>query len=138
MVGTPVSQLVDLVSAGVHKVSGPVPPSPSASSSTVEGQWAPYPSGHPKRAHHAPTTSTCGAPREQKVPSQEVPLLTGPPEAITGSSGSSQLLSELQGSPPVPCHIPQLTLPAGYFKHINLKCFGKLYLCQQCKKQTSN
>ena len=40
--------------------------------------------------------------------------------------------------PPIPCHIPQLTNPTGSFKQVNLKGSGKMYLCKQCKKQTSN
>ena len=103
MVGTPASQ----PGVGqVCKVSGSAPPSPSASSPTVEGQWTPSLSGPaPKRVHHVPTTSTSGALREE-VPSQEMPLPTDPSEAITGPLATSQLPSTLQGSPPVPCHIP--------------------------------
>ena len=40
--------------------------------------------------------------------------------------------------PPVPCHIPQLPLSTRSFRHIDLKGSSKLYLCKQCKKQTSN
>ena len=113
MISTPVSQPVDLVSAGVHKAGRLAPPSPSASLPTVEVQQVPSPLGPiPKRSHHAPTASTSGALRKEDVPLQEVPLPMGPSEPIAGPTGSSQLPLELQGSPPVPCHIPQLALPA--------------------------
>ena len=52
--------------------------------------------------------------------------------------GSSQLLEALPGGPPIPCHIPQLTLSTGYFKWVSLEGSSKMYLCEQCKKQTSN
>ena len=44
----------------------------------------------------------------------------GPSETIFGLSGSSQLLLSCR-NPPVPCHIPQLTLLTGSFKHVSLK-----------------
>ena len=136
---TPASWLMDLVSAGIHKVSGLAPPSPSATSSPVEGQWSPSPSDPtPKKVHHSPTTSVSGAPREEEAPLQEMPLPLGPTEAIAGPSGSSQLPLTLQESLPVPCCIPQLTHPAWSFKSINLKGSSKLYLCKWCKKQTSS
>ena len=62
----------------------------------------------------------------------------GPLLGYCSPVGSSQLLAVLQGSPPVPCLIPQFTLPARSFKWVNLKGFGKLYLCEWCEKQTSN
>ena len=51
-----------------------------------------------------------------------------PSEVIAGPMGSSQLLAVLQGGPLVPCHVPQL---------VNLKGPGKMYICEQCEKQTS-
>ena len=63
MVGTAVSWLVGLVSAGVHEADRSAP-LPSASSSTAEGKLAPLHLGPiPKRAHHVPTTSTSEAPK---------------------------------------------------------------------------
>ena len=59
-------------------------------------------------------------------------LPMGPSEAATGPLGSCQLPLELQGSPPVPCHISQLALPAGSFKHVDLTGSGKLHLCEWC------
>ena len=61
-----------------------------------------------------------------------------PFEAIAGPLGSSELPLMLQGSPPVPCHTPQLTLPAGSFKCMSSKGSGKFYFCEWCEKQTSN
>ena len=40
MVGTPASQLVDFVSAGVHEASELAPPSSGAPSPSEEDQWA--------------------------------------------------------------------------------------------------
>ena len=107
MVGTSSSWLVDLVSARVHEAGGLAPPSPSAPSPTVEGQQVPSPFGPVlERAHHAPTTTTSGALREEEVTSQEEPLPMGSSEAIAGPYGSSQLPTMLQESHPVLCCIP--------------------------------
>ena len=87
MIGTPGSQLTDLVSARVHE-AGRSAPSLSASSSAVEGWWAPSPLGPiPKRAHHAPTTSTpraLGTLPYRKCPFPQAPLKPSlaPQEAI--------------------------------------------------------
>ena len=50
---------------------------------------------------------------------------------LSASSGTA-------GRPPIPCGIPQLTLPAGSFKGVNLKYSGKMYICEWCKRQPSN
>ena len=87
MVGTPESQLVDLMSARVHKAVRLAPSSSRAPSPSVEGQQAPSPLGRAlKRAHHAPTTKSVAL-KEEKVTSQEVPLplrpLLAPWEALS-------------------------------------------------------
>ena len=124
MVGIPVSWLVDLMSVGVHQTSGLAPPSPSPSSSTVKGWWAPSPLG---LIHCAPTTSTSAALREEEATLQ--PLLA-PWEALSFwqhyRKSSSPLL------------YPSAQCPAKSFKWVNIKCSGKLHLCKWCKKQTSN
>ena len=84
------SQLVDLVSARVHKASGLAPPSPN-----VGGQWALSLWALPqKRAHHAPHHNICG-PREEEATLQDIPHPKGSSTAIAGPSGSSQLLAAL-------------------------------------------
>ena len=121
---------------GSRRAGRLAPPSPSAPSPPVEGQWAPSPLGPvPKTGCHVPNATTSGALREE-VTLQEVSLPMGSCEAIASSSGSSQPPAVLQGSP-VTCHIPQLTLPTRSFKQVNLKGSSKLYLCKQCEKQTS-
>ena len=95
MMGTPVSWVVDLVSAVVHRAIGLAPSSPGAPSPSVEGQWTPSPLGpSPKRAHCALTT-TISAVTMEEVMLQEVPLPTGSFEAISGPLESSQLLMVL-------------------------------------------
>ena len=117
LVGTPTSQLVDLIAARVHGANESIPPPCRASSPRVEGKQAPSPSKQaPKRAHHTPTTTTSVASKEDEATLQEAPLPSGPYESITGSSGSSMLPTVLQRGPPVPCHVPQLALPARSFK----------------------
>ena len=132
MVGTPRSWLVDLMSAGVHKAGEPDPLS-GAPSPSVEGWWAPsLLEQAPKRACYAPTTITSVAPKEEKVTLQEVPLPSGPSDVIAGPSGISTFQMALQRGPLVPCHIPQVALPARSFKQVNLKGYGKMYVCGQC------
>ena len=138
MVGTPASWLVDIMSAGVHKAGELAPPSPQAPSPSVEGWKCPFPLGSaPKRAHHPPTPTTSVASKEEeKVTVQEALSLMGLSEAIAGPSGSSHG-GDARGHT-LPCHIPQLTLPAGSFTSVNLKDSSMLYICEQCEKQTSN
>ena len=99
MMGTPASQLVDLMSTGVHKASESAPPSSGATSPSVEGQWAPFPlSSAPKRAHHAPTTTMLVSPKEEEVTMHEGPLPMGPSNAITDPSERSQLWWHCRGT----------------------------------------
>ena len=115
------------------------PPSSGAPSPMIEGPWAPFPSGQAlKRAYHTTTTTTSVAPKEDEATLQEMSLPSGPSEVIAGPSGTSMLLTVLQGGPPIPCYIPQLALAARSFKGVNLKGSGKMYICGQCKKHTSN
>ena len=105
MGGTPLSQLVNLLSARVHEASESAPPSSGAPSPSVEGQWAPSHLGPaPKRACCIPTTTTSVASKEDDVTMQEVPLPTDPSKAIAGPSQSSLLLAALQGD------LPSLTI----------------------------
>ena len=102
-VGTPASQLADLVSAGVKKAGELAPPSSRAPSNSVEGKWAPSPLGQDqKKAHHTPTITTLVALKEKKATSQEMHLPSGPSEAIAGPLGTSTLLTALQRRPPSP------------------------------------
>ena len=55
---TSMNQLVDLVSAKICKAGRSAPPSPMAPSPSVEGQQTPLSDPAPKRAHHAPTTTS--------------------------------------------------------------------------------
>ena len=101
----PCKPVSGLMSAGDHEAGELAPPSSGAPFPSVESQWAP-----------SPTTKTSVALKEKEVTMQEVPLLTGPSEAIADPLGSCQLQAVLQGGPPIPCHIPQLTLTSGSFK----------------------
>ena len=62
----------------------------------------------------------------------------GPSEAIAGPSGSSQLLAVLQGDLPSPAMSLNLHFLPGSLNQVNLKDSGKIDICEQCKKQTSN
>ena len=42
------------------------------------------------------------------------------------------------GGPPIPCCMPQLTLPTRSFKGVNFKGSGEMYICEWCKMQTSS
>ena len=120
--GYPPSQVVDFMSAGVHKAGESALPSSGAPSPSVDGWWAPSPFGQaPKRAHNAHTTTASVAPKEEEVTLQEVPLPLSPSQAIVGPLGISMLPAALQRGPLVPCHIPQLALPATSFIQVNLK-----------------
>ena len=58
MVGTPASQLVDLLCAGVNEASESAPPSSRDPSPSMEGWWGPSPLRQAlKRANYAPTTA---------------------------------------------------------------------------------
>ena len=47
---------------------------------------------------------------------QEVPLPSGPSQAIAGHLGILMLPMALQRGPTIPCHVPQLALYARSFK----------------------
>ena len=87
--------------------------------------------------HHMPTTTTLVVPKEEEATKQEVPLPTGPYEAITGPPGPSAP-SGVVGGPPISYHIPQVTCPTRSFKWVNLKGSSKMYICKQCVKHASN
>ena len=61
-----------------------------------------------------------------------------PPKAIAGPLGSSILPTVLHRGPPVPCSIHQLALPAESFRYVNLKGFGKMCICKECDRTSSN
>ena len=69
--------------------------------------------GFPQRAHHSPTTMMLASLQKDDSTLQAVPLAQGPTEAIGGPSGNSVLPVGLPREPPVPCHIADLSLPAG-------------------------
>ena len=81
-----------------------------------------------------PTMSA--SPKEDEMTLQVVPLPSGPAKAIAGPLGSSTLPMELQKELPVPCHIPELVLPAKAFIWVNLEGSGIVYLCEQQKYLT--
>ena len=92
----------------------------------------------PKESLLSPITTTSVAPKEEEVTIQEVPFPAGPSEAIAGLLGTCQLPVVLWGEPPIPCHVPQCTLPTRSFKPVNLKGSSKMYICEQCKMHTFN
>ena len=131
----PMSQLVDLMAARVQKGDDSALPSGVPS---VEGWQSSSPSEQAlKRPHCAPTMITLVALKEEEVTSQGAPLPSGPSKAITDPLGSSTLPMTPQRGPLIPCHVPQLALPARSFKWVNLKGSGKMYMCGQCEKNTS-
>ena len=93
---------------------------------------------NPKESPSCPTTTTLVVSKEEEVTMQVVPLPIDPSEDITGPSGTSPLLMALHWGPPIPCHIPQLALPARSFKQVKLKGSGKMYICEWCKNHISN
>ena len=136
MVGTPVRQLVDLELASVYEASWSAPPSPNASSPTVEGQQAPSPLGSvPKRAHHAPTSSTSGVPREEEAPSRRCPFPWAPLKPLLAPQ---EILCFQQHSRGV-LLFSTTSLSSDFLldpaNESNLKSSSKLYLCEQCESK---
>ena len=130
---------MDLVAARVNGADESASPSSGAPSPSMERQQPPSPLEQtPKRVCCTPTATTSVAPKEDDLILKVVSLQSGPSEAMAGCSGSSTLLTGLQKGPPVPCHIPELVLPATAFSHVNLKGSGKMFLCEECTKSTSN
>ena len=74
------------------------------------------------------------SPKEEEFEPQEMTIQIGHAEAIADPLGSSPLPV---GLPKGPCYIATLTLPAGAFKHTNLKASGKEYACRECHKTSS-
>ena len=138
MVGTPASQSVDLISARVHKAGKLAPPSSGAPSPSVESWQAPSPLGPAPESlmhlHHYNVSGPKGGGGDSTggVPSHE--SLCGhwwPLRKLSASGGTT-------GGPSIPCHIPQIIHPDGSFMWVNLKGCSKMYICEQCEKQTSN
>ena len=78
MVGTPVSWLVDIMSAGVHKAGKSAHLSSGTPFPSMEGQQAPSPFGSAlMRAHYSPTNTTSVALMEKEVMMQEAPSSHG-------------------------------------------------------------
>ena len=138
LVGTPVSWLVDLMAAMVQRANELAPPSSSAPFPNVERQWAPVLWSRPWREAITQSTTMLVAPKEDEPTLQVAPLPSDLLDAIDGSLGSSTLPIGLQKVPLVPCCITELALPAMAFSHVNLKDSGKIYLCGECAKSTSN
>ena len=92
----------------------------------------------PKRSYHSPITTMSVALNEEEATSQEEPLPSCSSEAIAGPCRSSMLPMALQRGPLVPLYVPQLEPPAEFFRQVNLKGSHKMYICGQCKKNTSN
>ena len=112
MAGTPASQLVDLMAAGVHRNNESVPPSSGAPPLVCRDGGLPLLWSRPqKRVHHPHTATTSVVSKEDKATLQEVPLPSGPSKAIAGYSGSSKLKTALQRGSLIPCRVPQLELP---------------------------
>ena len=137
MVGTPVSQLVELVSAGPWRwwVSSSFPRAPPkvCRAERLPLNWAQPPrepvtsplpqhlwSWRRRRWHH----------RRHSFPWVPLRPSLAPWEALS--------FQQYCGGTPIPYHIPQLALHARLFMWVNLKGSGKIYICKQCKKQTSN
>ena len=87
--GTPASQLVDIMAAGVHR----------GAPSFGDGKAL-------KRAYHAPTTTTSVASKGDEATLMEVPLPSDPSEVTTGISGSSMPLMTLHRGPHIPYNVP--------------------------------
>ena len=138
LVGTPANWVVSLMAPGVHVADESASPPSHALSPSRERLWSPSPLGQAlKRAHHSPIP-TLASPKEDESTSQVVYLPSGPPKAIAGPLESYTLLMGLKKGPLVPYHIPKVTLPPKAFSHFNLKGCGKMHLCGQCSKGTSN
>ena len=138
MVCIPVSQLVDLVTVGVNKASELAPTSSGAPSPSVEGWWAPS-ALRPalKRACHAPSATTSVALKEEELTMWEAPLSMGPLRPLLTPWELSAPCSTAGGtSHPLP--YPSTHFTARSFKQVNTKGFRKVYICQWCKKYTSN
>ena len=98
MVGTPVSQLVNLVSARVHKAGESAPSSSGAPSPSVEGQWAPLIWALSWREPIVPLPQQCQWPQRRGGNSAGGTTSHGPLWGHCLPSGSSQLLLALQGN----------------------------------------
>ena len=123
MVGTPVCKLVDLIIKEVHRAA--------RSLSLPLGFW---------HSHLGSNGLPLVWNYSQKEPITPLPLLmpTDSSEVIASLSGSSTLPTSLAKGSPFPCYITPLTLPAGAFKHVNLKAYGKKYACGNDDKASSN
>ena len=122
--------------SGVHKAGRLTPPSFGPLPLVWRADGLPLLQALPQRESTAPPPPKCQRPQRRKWHCRRHPFpwahlrpLLDPWEA--------NLLVALWG-PPIPCNIPQLTLPARSFKWVKLKGPDKIYICEQCKKPTSN
>ena len=127
------------MSAGIHEEASELaPPSSGAPSLSVKGCWAP-PSLGPALmiACHAPSPNNVSDPEGGGDSAGGTPS-HGPLQGHCWLLGKLSASSGTVGGPPISCCIPQITLPTRSFKQVNLKGYSKLYICEWCKKQTSN
>ena len=139
LVGTPVSQLADVLAARVHRANESASPPSLAHPLVWRGDGFNPLWGKPQRdpitlpspQHWHPWRRISQYFRWCLFPQHLLRLYLAPQEALHFWWG-------LQKGPPVPSHIPELALQTKAFSHVNLKGLDKSYLCGQCDKRISN